>query len=77
MTGCQLPQVVGGAGVDGFDTQYMRCLYRQGCLMAFRGDPIWHFNPQDMPSPTVRPPGPGSAPRPPLAEVPTVCRTEA
>jgi hypothetical protein len=76
MTGCQLPQVVSGGGFDGFETKYMRCLYRQGYLLAFRGDPIWHFNPQDMPSPTVRRFGSAVAPRLAVAGEPTICRTE-
>ncbi len=76
MTGCQLPQIVSSGGVDAFNPQYMQCLYRQGCLMAFRGDPIWHFNPQDLPSPTVRP---GTAPDRDLvaSDAPTICNTEA
>ena len=76
MTGCQLPQIVGSGGVDAFNPQYMRCLYREGCLMAFRGDPIWHFNPQDLPSPTVRPPGPASARNLARPDAPAICNTE-
>jgi hypothetical protein len=76
MTGCQLPQVSSG-GFEGFDTKYMRCLYQQGCLMAFRGDPIWHFNPQDMPSPTVRPFPRAVISRPAGPDAPAICRTEA
>ena len=77
MTGCQLPQIVSGGGVDAFNPQYMQCLYRQGCLMAFRGDPIWHFNPQDLPSPTVRPPGPAPARNLAASDAPTICDTAA
>jgi hypothetical protein len=71
MTDCQLPQVGSGGGFDGFETKYMRCLYRQGYLLAFRGDPIWHFNPQD-----VRRFGSAVAPRLAVAGESTICRTE-
>jgi hypothetical protein len=77
MTGCQLPHVVSSGGVDSFDPKYMQCLYRQGCLMAFRGDPLWHFNPQDLPSPTVRPPGPASTRNLARPDAPAICRTDA
>ena len=77
MTGCQLPQIVSSGGIDPFSPQYMQCLYRQGCLMAFRGDPIWHFNPQDLPSATVRPPAPAAPRNLAGPDTPAICNTAA
>jgi hypothetical protein len=41
--------------VDAFDTHYMRCLFKAGCVLASAGDKrIWHYHPDDLPqSPVV------------------------
>ena len=71
LTKCAPPKTAGGI-TDSFDTVYMRCLYVAGCTMAFNGDQIWHYHPDDLPQSPV----PSGSVRPLMRETPDVCTVQ-
>ncbi len=73
LTQCAPPRAA-GTGLDAFDQQYMRCLFRRGCEMAYAGEPIWHGDANDLPhSPTARAPSPPTAALRPAVPAPAIC----
>jgi len=80
LTGCNFTPVtqksMQSGVIDVFDRPYMRCLFRQACLLSAEGNVLlWRRSPDELPqSPTINVPSPqAAAPAQPSRRAPAIC----